>query len=254
MNFGYDFSILHINATSENSAGDCEYPTQELELDRDNEAGSTILIPGQSLQGTGFMVPELRDFVEKRAKSLLGSFDRYTGSHAPYPHISLRAEDVTRLKMAWRAHLFYDRAWHKAFFQRYKDWPGIENIFEPLVGLGFTTAGLIYGGLHALAWFAHFESSTQQLLWRVSACVVMGGFPVFWVLLESVVYIEDHITIISRRDFVFHWSLLTALASVVLAYTLARAYLVIECFINLSYLPAGVYEVPKWASYFPHIS
>ena len=40
---------------------------------------------------------------------------------------------------------------------------------------------------------------------------------------------------------------------VFVAYLLARAYLVIESFINLSQLPAGVYDMPNWSAYFPHI-
>ena len=241
---------------------------QGEELGTDNEVGSTILMPRQTIQGTEFKVQDLGDLTFQ--DGIANYVDRNCGSHSPCPHIRLTTEDVTRYKMAWRAVEFNrrqrelsplhvdKRSWYHGFpsalVQRSKDWPGLENTLEPLVGLGFTTAGLIYGGLHALAWFAHFESSTQQLLWRVSACVVMGGFPVFWVLLKSLDYIEDHIPIRVRLEAVYSRPALTVLALVVLAYILARAYLVIECFINLSHLPAGVYDVPKWASYFPHIS
>lgn len=37
-------------------------------------------------------------------------------------------------------------------------------------------------------------------------------------------------------------------------YALARAYLVVECFINVAHLPPEVYEVPNWATYFSHIA
>jgi len=37
-------------------------------------------------------------------------------------------------------------------------------------------------------------------------------------------------------------------------YCLARVYLVVECFINLSHLPQSVYLVPTWSQYVPHIS
>jgi len=43
-------------------------------------------------------------------------------------------------------------------------------------------------------------------------------------------------------------------ASAVALYCLARVYLVVECFINLSHLPASVYETPGWSQYVPHIS
>lgn len=39
-----------------------------------------------------------------------------------------------------------------------------------------------------------------------------------------------------------------------LVYVLARAYLIVECFVALSNSPVGIYDVPAWSSYFPHIS
>ena len=73
-----DIGILQVIDARENSTGDCKNPTQEIELDRDNEAGSTILMPGQTLQGTRFKLPELRNLVEKYGMRLLDSFNRYT--------------------------------------------------------------------------------------------------------------------------------------------------------------------------------
>ena len=228
-------------------ADDRKNSTQETELSRDNEVCSTILKAGQTLQGTGFEA------------NVLSTFARHT------------TKDVTRYKMAWRALEFY---WHLGFtekiecsvnpwyysipsalVQRSKDWPEVgNNLEESSVGFGFTTAGVIYGGLHALAWFAHFESSTQQQLWRIPACVVMGGYPVCWGIVESVAFIADRRSIRPLWKGYFFRFFEIALALVMLAYMLARAYLVVECFINLSHLPAGAYDVPKWASYFPHIS
>ena len=244
---------------------------QDIRLSRDNQVGSTALIAGQRLQGTGFKAKDLRDLAKQH--KLEHSFDDYSGSHPPFPPIDLTTEDVTRYKMAWRALKFYRQSgvnkapispvpsalhWSYDYLfgvvQRCKNWPNIRNVFELPVGLGFTTAGMIYGGLHALAWFAHFESSTQQLLWRISACVVMGGFPVCWALIEAFVYTDDNFPQSLYLDAIFRWSMSIALPLIALAYMLARAYLVVECFINLSHLPAGAYDVPQWASYFPHIS
>ena len=243
---------------------DCERPTQEIGLGRDNDAGSTILIPGQTLQGTGFEALDGRDLAVRF--SIISNVDHV-------PPISLSTEDVTRYKMAWRAFEFYQQSVHFAYkrhhgatgssrssyipsalVQRCTDWPSTGDVFAGPIALGFTMAGLIYGGLHALAWFAHFESSTQQLLWRISACVVMGGFPVFWVLCEFGDYIDPYVIGRFNLDYILVILVYTALALVALAYMLARAYLVVECFINLSHLPAGVYDVPSWSSYFPHIS
>jgi hypothetical protein len=43
-------------------------------------------------------------------------------------------------------------------------------------------------------------------------------------------------------------------AAAILLYCLARVYLVVECFINLSHLPESVFRVPIWSQYVPHIS
>ena len=45
-----------------------------------------------------------------------------------------------------------------------------------------------------------------------------------------------------------------AVAAAILLYCLARVYLVVECFINLSHLPESVFQVPVWSQYVPHIS
>ncbi|KAL8964552.1 MAG: hypothetical protein Q9197_006883 [Variospora fuerteventurae] len=126
-------------------------------------------------------------------------------------------------------------------------------LLDPLA-LGFGAAAMVYGGLHALAWFAPFRSPIEQLLWRMSCVVVIGGIP----------------TSLAVCRFMFSFAfqdwdgwgalLLIRMPRVLLAYllvsayVLARLYLVVECFIQLSHLPAGVYDMPEWSSYFPHIA
>lgn len=38
----------------------------------------------------------------------------------------------------------------------------------------------------------------------------------------------------------------------VLAYPVARVYLIVECFINLAHLPPAVYHQPYWSQFIPH--
>lgn len=217
----------------------------------DSDISSITLAPGQILHGTSFKTPQdLRSLVALRRHWLLESFDGHSGTHSTLPELSLTAKDVTRLRMAWRAlesiNLIERWKMSSAFTQRCKDRPGLHEISSLPIAIGFTTVALVYGGLHALAWFAHFDTSTEQLLWRISACVVMGGFPVFLALLKA----SDRLSNRYYINAVFRYTALFVL----LAYALSRAYLVVECFINLSHLPAGVYDIPQWATYFPHIS
>lgn len=121
---------------------------------------------------------------------------------------------------------------------------------------GFSAAGALYGGLHALAWNAYFNSFTEKLLWRLSACVVRGGFPTFLLLLVfvknfKICWVDWLQWVISVLVGITRYTLF---AVVPVAYPLARAYLVTECFLNIPHLPAGVYEVPTWSSYFSHVS
>ena len=39
-----------------------------------------------------------------------------------------------------------------------------------------------------------------------------------------------------------------------MGYLLARTFLVVECFVQLSRLPASAYETLGWSVYFPHIT
>ena len=159
-----------------------------------------------------------------------------------------------------------DSILYRSFVHRCQNRPDIDEFSTNLsLGLNFSAAAFIYGGLHALAWFAHFDSSTEQLLWRISACVVMGMLPVIiglysfsWRLFvwETTYRTQKKLEkVIESRSL----SLIEDLADIMtyilmLAYVLARAYLVVECFINIAHLPAGVYDVPTWSAYFPHIS
>ena len=45
-----------------------------------------------------------------------------------------------------------------------------------------------------------------------------------------------------------------AVVTAILLYALARVYLVVECFINLSHLPPSAYQLPRWSQYVPHIA
>ena len=233
-----------------------------------NKAGLTKLAFNQSLHGTCFRVRSLEDIA-----AIINPYHRslIKPSNGDPPGIVLTNRDVTRWKMASRAiqvctqtervddmktYVFETGASRPVATPRCKDHPGFDYNRRYQIYLGLSIAALIYGGLHALAWFAHFDSPTEQKFWRISACVVMGGVPISSLLWESM----DEMMLETKSkvagDLFLLGSLLLAGCAwlIVPVYVLARAYLVVECFINLSHLPAGVYDVPNWSAYFPHIS
>lgn len=140
---------------------------------------------GQIVPGTGFKIRSLGEYagyITCQSKEIHSSdFD----SLQNLPTIHLTSSDITRWKMAWRAtKLDKDKDYfsYRVIEWRIGNWPDTYRMNELGVVLGFSLAALIYGGLHALAWSANFESFIERLLWRVSACIVMGGAPIAFIL------------------------------------------------------------------------
>lgn len=141
-----------------------------------------------------------------------------------------------------------------------------------------SVSGLLYGGLHLVAWNADFASHVELLLWRISAIfvacngIVMGIVGLF--LSSETARGASSATSLGmpnpssrprkgkRKVRVVYNKLLTAalfsstlfLPLLWFSYVLARVYLVVEAFRNLAYLPAGAFETPEWPNYFPHIT
>lgn len=118
--------------------------------------------------------------------------------------------------------------------------------------LGLTLPGLIYGGLHALAWNAALPTGAELLLWRVSVVVIATGgfaFAMSASLIDEIDKLGARKTIQTALETIN----ILCLVLLVLIYFSARAYLIVESFRALPYSPSGVYELPQWSAYFPHI-
>ena len=237
-------------------------PQREYEssLDANCDAACWTLEPGQTLPGTGFRIIPHGETDERLDPEAVAGLQvtktRWKRIiHPPLPPVELTPSDVLRWRMAWYAcdknALEPPSILRTPFTKRCNDWPDIKEILQFPIAIGFCTAALIYGGLHALAWNAHFNSPTELLLWRLSSCIVMGGTPCAFLLSRLADHDRSHNLITGL--FVFFLPNIPC-CLLMFAYTLARAYLVVECFINLSHLPAGVYANPEWTTYFPHIS
>ena len=231
---------------------------------------SVTLAPGEVLEGTGFKVRDFEDLFRlwSRHNGLEQSFDAYNPSYPSLPRIKLSSEEINRWKMAWRAVPAFpeisaqdETRFPAVLTSRTKDGPKMGVLLKDYsIALYFGAAASMYGGLHLLAWFSHFKSSTEQMLWRVSASVVTGGIPI-GILLSLLSdqckrkLWEGHPRfLVGLLLFTSILLLGLALGAVGAAYIPARAYLVAECFINLSYLSAEVFDIPSWTAYLPHIS
>ncbi|KAL8758101.1 MAG: hypothetical protein Q9199_001734 [Rusavskia elegans] len=229
--------------------------TRARQPDLNGHPTSTKYMPGENIPGTGI---KLRSTVK-----LEETVRQASGFDPALPSLCLTKQDINRWVMAKRAaeliHALQssdgDDFRDEAFTRRCTAMPDIFDfvgvLYELPRALALSAAAMVYGGLHALAWFAHFHSPTEQLLWRISSVVIMSGIPT----LTAIYKIGRLITSYNwRHDEHVQLSLFWLILLGTIAYILARLYLVIECFIQLSHLPAGVYEVPEWSSYFPHIA
>lgn len=146
------------------------------------------------------------------------------------------------------------------------------------------TSGLLYGGLHCLAWNAPFETEVEAILWRISSVMITGVAGVF---APSVLAFPDTARGLSKladllrrqRDvgdlnktssarggsmlcsvkqwgLVFLWILVIWLLGPFLhyGYLSSRVFLIGESFVNLWYLPQQVYVDVRWPGYLPHIT
>lgn len=106
---------------------------------------------------------------------------------------------------------------------------------------------MVYGGIHAAAWNAHFPTVVEQNFWRASSCTVMFGS----LLVMTFMYWD----VIEKRfvsDFIPET--LASLNFLVIGLCfIARMFLIVEAFISIRALPVGAYDTVQWSNAFPHI-
>jgi len=107
---------------------------------------------------------------------------------------------------------------------------------------------VVYGGINAAAWNAQFPSNTEQMMWRIASCWVMGGgllIAVFGALGQ----LCDHGAMQGYAGLVFGLICLMLFG----IYAAARSFLIIEAFISVRSLPAEAYNTVDWINAVPHI-
>jgi hypothetical protein len=153
---------------------------------------------------------------------------------------------------------------------------------------GLMGAGSIYGVVHLIAWNGPFTTQIQTWMWRTSCFVIaspivllpvmfvtiaMGGW-IYWyfnlrrrwlvrqLVIRPVEFCRTRYnTGLKQLPKYWQWKVprvtsevfYTALpGTFALVYVAARVYLLVECFIQLGYLPAAVYQEPEWSKFIPH--
>ncbi len=185
--------------------------------------------------------------------------------------ITLKQEDVRRWQMAedlltkeFSRCSNDDR--QATVTDRSRNWPSIDlyprNLDRRLL-LAFNASGVLYGGLHMLAWHAKFPTWSQQWLWRFALLFIVSFVPASTMVLltENLFFMVVNARTVGHRATEGFFNLLyrfkvwhILFASGLLGYLWARVYLVVECFISLFHSPIEAYTLPAWSAYVPHIT
>ncbi|MCJ1455918.1 hypothetical protein MMC28_006275 [Mycoblastus sanguinarius] len=187
-------------------------------------------------------------------------------------------EDFVRKRLHTRSQLYDDGSLLNTRVPNFVSFIG-SSFHE--VWFGLSIAGVLYGGLHMLAWDAPFSSRVEQIFWRISASSVtltpLVLAPVM--LLPEIGGLSQSALSIMRRfqrrniedegegkvtDRAAQWAKTVFVGFLIpllflgpffwLLYVTARVFLVVECFKNVAYLPEGVFEDVGWPGYLPHVT
>ena len=124
--------------------------------------------------------------------------------------------------------------------------PSAQNdILAPLIGL---CVGILFGGIHCVAWYFPFPSSAELYIWRTCAVAITAIPLIFFLIVEN---LRMQIT-----DTCFHdlssFRILTVYFSIAL-YCISRAVLVVLPILSLRCLPPEALQDFPWSSYIPHL-
>ncbi|KAF9466986.1 hypothetical protein BDZ94DRAFT_1305846 [Collybia nuda] len=104
---------------------------------------------------------------------------------------------------------------------------------------GYTLViGMIFGGIHCLAWLSDFPTTTEELIWKVASITTAA--------LPALLFI---VWIINGTQNLLGVTLSIALVP----YIIARLLLLVLIFTTLRSLPPNAYVIAHWATFIPHI-
>ncbi|PVG02859.1 hypothetical protein CPB86DRAFT_780285 [Serendipita vermifera] len=117
--------------------------------------------------------------------------------------------------------------------------------------------GILFGGIHCLAWSSSFPSHTEQLLWRISV-VAMVGIPA---LLTASLGVDMLYGRVKRHgpEWVKRvlWGTIAASVCIIpfagLLYSISRVTTLALAVKNLTSLPIGAYQTVPWTQWVPHV-
>ena len=108
-----------------------------------------------------------------------------------------------------------------------------------------TFPGILNSAFDIVAWNFVFPTPVESLLWKISTCTTTG------LAVVTMVYTLVHWAVTNKKD---HQQLESVgFKCYATIYSFLRLYVIVEIFISLRSLPAGVFRTVAWSTYIPHI-
>jgi hypothetical protein len=190
-----------------------------------------------------------------------------------YPSTVVVAGDGTR-----EIDTYFKRAPFKRWGERMRNFDQIIDRDRGMNWLLWPGLGALcgaYGIFHLWAWSFEFPSDTEQLIWRVCCILTISGavlninsiwlyndFVLLSLALDMDAESDDRVTkpshgTVFRRMLVdshFFKKIRIIFAIIFTAlFLLARLFIIVESFISIRKVPAGVYATIRWVDMIPHI-
>jgi hypothetical protein len=127
-----------------------------------------------------------------------------------------------------------------------------ERLNRGVLMKGLIITSCFYGGFHLLAWNHKFRTTTEGLLWKISALTIATFGIAYFVGIYLFGRVDEDF--FERHDIVYCCCTVTPNILVTMFYVLCRVYIIIECLLDVFHLPESAFRVPQWPQYFPHLS
>jgi hypothetical protein len=241
----------------------------EFRLESVNALVAVCLLPGERLGRVGFEVPKgdvtktISNGHRYGYQTLLSRKDvrRYRLIDQIWDHLLVDRSTTAQLQMRGDNFMPIEAkidSRRRLTTKRQSNMRGVKPIADNStqqnmwVLLQFAFLPGVYGAVHLAAWTSHFATSSEQTLWRISG-IVVASIAVPCIALSVHVEMGNPLTRDTkkngtrRRNFKrFLGDSLLAISMIyALLYVAARIFIVIESFISLRSMPAGVFVLPE---------
>jgi hypothetical protein len=116
----------------------------------------------------------------------------------------------------------------------------------------FSFTAVLYGGIHAKAWQAHFPTEIEGQMWKASV-IYVALYGIFMFGAWKLVLLMSFDKYPRRLVAILAGTGSALIVVLTMLYSFYRSYLVVEGFIGLRSLPATAFETPDWPEYLPHL-